>query len=152
MNNHPWIIFLLAAFVAMPTQADEPSNWFRHAAISPDGKSILFSYHGDLFTVSNEGGVARALTTHAAWDGNPVWSRDGKQIAFASDRHGNLDVFLMPARVDSPPALQIIEPKLPFLLLNVFGFRFFVSFNSLTNRLVCRDREKEKQNKEEVFL
>ena len=97
MSNHPWIIFLLAAFFAIPTQADEASNWFRHAAISPDGKSILFSYHGDLFTVSNEGGVARALTTHAAWDGHPVWSRDGKQIAFASDRHGNLDVFLMPA-------------------------------------------------------
>lgn len=73
------------------------SDWFRHTAISPDGRSILFSYKGDIFTVSSEGGLARALTTHNAWDGHPVWSHDGKSIAFASDRHGNLDVFLMPA-------------------------------------------------------
>ena len=75
----------------------DDSYWFRHAAISPAGNMIAFSHQGDVFVVSSKGGVARALTTSDAWDGHPVWSRDGRQLAFASDRHGNLDVFVMPA-------------------------------------------------------
>ena len=70
---------------------------FRHSAISPDGSTIVFSYKGDIYNVSAKGGRATALTIHSAWEGHPVWSRDGKQIAFASDRHGNLDVYVMPA-------------------------------------------------------
>ena len=73
------------------------SDWYQQTAISPDGETILFNYKGDIYSVAAKGGRARPLTIHSAWDGNPVWSRDGKQIAFASDRHGNLDVFLMPA-------------------------------------------------------
>ena len=80
-----------------PAIGEINSYWFRHAAISPHGKSIAFSHQGDLYVVSTEGGLARALTTSDAWDGHPVWSRDGKQLAFASDRHGNLDIFVMSA-------------------------------------------------------
>ena len=87
--------FILA--LVSPVSGNSNSYWFRHTAISPDGKSIAFSHQGDLFVVATKGGLARALTTNDAWDGHPVWSRDGRQIAFASDRHGNLDIFLMPA-------------------------------------------------------
>lgn len=91
------LALLIATLLTVPVFAQENSDWFRHAAISPDGESILFSYHGDVYSVSSKGGVARPLTIHGAWDGNPVWSHDGKQVAFASDRHGNFDVFVMPA-------------------------------------------------------
>lgn len=37
------------------------------------------------------------LTLHTAHDYMPVWSHDGKWIAFASDRFGNFDVYVMPA-------------------------------------------------------
>ena len=37
------------------------------------------------------------LTTQTSYEANPVWSPDGKQIAFASDRNGNFDLFIMPA-------------------------------------------------------
>lgn len=97
MKKFQWIIGTFLALVATVTQAEESSHWFRHTAISPDGKSIAFTYQGDIHVVAATGGVARALTTHEAWDGHPVWSHDGKQIAFASDRHGNLDVYVMPA-------------------------------------------------------
>lgn len=43
------------------------------------------------------GGTANRLTTQASYECNPVWSPDGKQIAFASDRNGNFDLFVMPA-------------------------------------------------------
>ena len=75
--------------------ADKDDDWFLHSSISPDGKTIAFSYKGDIYTVPAAGGTARALTIHSDWDGHPVWSRDGKRIAFASDRSGNLDVYVM---------------------------------------------------------
>lgn len=94
------LLCVLSGFQSSAAAADSEaagSYWFRHAAISPDGESIAFSHQGDLFVVKTKGGLARALTTHAAWEGHPVWSRDGKLLAFASDRHGNLDIFLMPS-------------------------------------------------------
>lgn len=77
--------------------ASANSNWYLHSAISPDSETILFSYKGNIYSVPSDGGTARALTTHSAWEGHPVWSHDGKHIAFASDRHGNLDIYTMPA-------------------------------------------------------
>lgn len=72
--------------------------WLRYPAIAPDGKSIVFSYQGDLFSVPAAGGTATPLTLSEAYDFSPVWSPDGKWIAFASDRHGNFDVYVMPAQ------------------------------------------------------
>jgi Tol biopolymer transport system component len=69
----------------------------RYPAISPDGQTIAFTYMGDLYRVAASGGVATALTSHSAQDFMPVWSHDGRQIAFASDRHGNFDLFVIPA-------------------------------------------------------
>ena len=43
------------------------------------------------------GGEARPLTLGESYEFSPVWSHDGSSIAFASDRYGNFDVFVMPA-------------------------------------------------------
>ncbi|MEA3317598.1 MAG: peptidase S41, partial [Bacteroidota bacterium] len=67
--------------------------WMRYPAISPDGETIVFSYMGDIYKVNSDGGTASILTTNQAYDYNPVWSNDGKLIAFASDRHGNFDIY-----------------------------------------------------------
>ncbi|MFK7821011.1 MAG: S41 family peptidase [Planctomycetaceae bacterium] len=87
---------LITLSVATASGQDN-ADWFRQTAISPDGKTILFTYKGDIYAIGSEGGHARALTIHSAWEGHPVWSHDGKHVAFASDRHGNLDVFVMPS-------------------------------------------------------
>lgn len=71
--------------------------WMRDARISPDGTEIAFCHKGDIYKVPAQGGVATQLTTQASYEANPVWSPDGKQIAFASDRNGNLDIFVMSA-------------------------------------------------------
>lgn len=71
--------------------------WLRYPAISPDGSTILFNYQGDIFKVPSSGGTAVPLTLSESYEYSAVWSHDGKQIAFASDRYGNFDVFVMPA-------------------------------------------------------
>lgn len=71
--------------------------WMRDVRISPDGTEILFCYKGDIYKVAASGGEAVQLTTQESYEATPVWSPDGKQIAFSSDRYGNMDVFVMPA-------------------------------------------------------
>jgi tricorn protease len=88
---------LLTAGSAMTAAAQDAPSWMRYPAISPDGKTIVFTYKGDLYTVPASGGNAVPLTLHEAHDFMPVWSHDGKSIAFASDRYGNFDIFVMPA-------------------------------------------------------
>jgi Tol biopolymer transport system component/C-terminal processing protease CtpA/Prc len=92
------IVFLFSGIILNSLTAQITPSWLRYSSISPDGKTIAFTYKGDLFTVASSGGVATALTTHEAHDFMPVWSHDGKSIAFASDRYGNFDVFVIPAK------------------------------------------------------
>lgn len=90
--------FLLGAAVyitAMATQAEEAPLWMRHCVISPDGGQIAFTYKGDIYTVDTGGGKARQITSSRGYDTHPVWSPDGKSIAFASDREGSMDVFIV---------------------------------------------------------
>jgi tricorn protease len=72
-------------------------KWIRYPSVAPDGKNIAFTYKGNLFVVPSSGGNASQITFHEAHDYMPVWSKDSKQIAFASDRYGNFDIFVMDA-------------------------------------------------------
>ncbi|NVK52134.1 MAG: PD40 domain-containing protein [Flavobacteriaceae bacterium] len=90
------LTFLLLC-VVFGLNAQENPKWMRYSAISPDGTQIVFTYKGDLYKVSSSGGQATQLTYHTAHDYMPVWSKDSKQIAFASNRYGNFDVYVMNA-------------------------------------------------------
>ena len=72
-------------------------EWVRYPAISPDGKTIAFTYEGDIYTVPSSGGEASRLTFNTAHDYMPVWSNDSKTLAFASEREGNFDIYVMEA-------------------------------------------------------
>ncbi len=90
------IFFSAAAFLLTGwTLAQEVPLWMRHCAISPDGTTIAFTYKGDIYTVPLNGGRATQLTTNPAYDTAPIWSPDSKHIAFASDRLGSLDVYIV---------------------------------------------------------
>ena len=95
-------VFVCSAF---HTIAQKNPLWLRYPAISPDSKNIVFSFKGDLYKVSSAGGTAYPLTLHEAHDFMPVWSHDGKKIAFASDRFGNFDVFVISADGGEPVRL-----------------------------------------------
>lgn len=85
-------------FIGMSAKAEsENPLWMRGGAISPDGNTIAFSYMGNIYTVSAQGGQARQLTTTDSYEGHPMWSPDGSQLAFCSNREGSMDVFVMSA-------------------------------------------------------
>lgn len=90
------IMSLLPALTAV-AGTDNAPLWLRDAKISPDGKQIAFTYKGDIFRVPVTGGEAVRLTSRDSYESNPVWSPDSRSIAFASDLHGNFDVFMISA-------------------------------------------------------
>ena len=89
------LLGVAAILLSISTYAQDNPLWMRYCAISPDGTSIAFTYKGDIYTVPVNGGKAAQITTNAAHDTHPVWSPDGKQIAFASDRMGSMDIFVV---------------------------------------------------------
>jgi Tol biopolymer transport system component/C-terminal processing protease CtpA/Prc len=97
--------FLIVLFFFPLTVFSANPLWLRYPAISPDGRQIAFSYKGDIYTIPVEGGKAKQITMHVAHDYMPVWSPDSKQIAFASNRYGNFDVFITSAAGGTPVRL-----------------------------------------------
>ena len=87
----------LIALLAVAFQLSAQPLWMRHNVISPQGDKIAFCYKGDVYVVNAQGGKALQITTNAAYDGDPIWSPDGKQLAFSTDRNGNFDVYLVSA-------------------------------------------------------
>ena len=86
-------ILLMILFGLQPTANSQQPLWMRYNTISPQGDKIAFAYKGDIYVVDAEGGMAKQLTTNSSYDFNPIWSNDGKYIAFASDRNANFDIY-----------------------------------------------------------
>src|ERR1035438_5570176 len=57
---------------------------------------IVFSYAGDLWRVSREGGVATRLTSGPGFESDAAFSPDGKTLAFSGEYDVNVDVFTVP--------------------------------------------------------
>lgn len=66
---------------------------------------VVFAYADDLWSVSRDGGNATRLTSGAGLETAPIFSPDGKSIAFTADYDGNLDVYVMNAEGGQPKRL-----------------------------------------------
>lgn len=94
------VILLLSCFSL--TAMDE-ARLLRFPSIS--GDKIVFSYAGDLYLVSSDGGIARKLTTDIGYEIFPRFSPDGRYIAFTGQYNGNTEVFIMPGEGGTPKRL-----------------------------------------------
>jgi tricorn protease len=66
-----------------------------NASLSPSGKRIILEARGEIFTVPVENGNPRNLTNSSdAADRQPLWSPDGRQIAWFSDKDGAYALYL----------------------------------------------------------
>lgn len=97
-------LFVLAVSIqAAPQQSQPETRLLRFPAIH--GNQLVFTYAGDLYTVSSKGGVARKLTSDAGFEMFARFSPDGKQIAFTAQYDGNTEVYLMPSEGGIPKRL-----------------------------------------------
>ncbi|WP_300537845.1 LpqB family beta-propeller domain-containing protein [Sphingosinicella sp.] len=74
-------------------------------SLSPDGKTIAFDILGDLYVMPVSGGRAKPIARGMAFETQPVFSPDGKWLAFVSDRSGPENLWVM--RPDGSGARQI---------------------------------------------
>jgi tricorn protease len=101
----PALAILTVALSVGGVGAQEPIRMARTPDISPDGKLVAFSYLGDIWVVEAIGGTARPVTMHPAHDMAPVFSPDGRWLAFSSNRHGSYNVFVVPVQGGHPRRL-----------------------------------------------
>ena len=70
-----------------------------------NGTDVVFSYGGDLFKASINGGEAERLTSHVGYEMFARFAPDGQSIAFTGQYDGNTEVFLIPAKGGEPKRL-----------------------------------------------
>jgi Tol biopolymer transport system component/C-terminal processing protease CtpA/Prc len=90
------VLFVIVVIVLLFGVAlAEPRAYFTEPSLSPDRKEIAFVSGGDIWTVPATGGTASLLVSHPANEARPLYSPDGRQLAFISSRTGNGDIYLL---------------------------------------------------------
>ncbi|MGV0946985.1 S41 family peptidase [Empedobacter falsenii] len=91
------IIFtLLSAFAISQVSAQEKVYFTSTPSLSPDAKTVYFSYDGDIWSTDINGGNASRIIALEGEEINPRVSPDGKWLAFSSNQYGNYDIYVMP--------------------------------------------------------
>src|SRR5262245_17206204 len=97
-------VFVICGLVAvgqwMPVATGQsvspaPLPSFAEPALSPDRTEIVLVSGGDIWTVPIGGGEARLLVSHPANEARPLYSPDGRKLAFVSTRTGNGDIYVL---------------------------------------------------------
>jgi len=91
------MLFLFAAttVVAAAQPVIQPQPYFTDPSISPDGAEIAFVSGGDIWAVPASGGEAHLMVSHPATESRPLYSPDGRKLAFVSTRTGNGDIYVL---------------------------------------------------------
>ncbi|MFA6333987.1 MAG: PDZ domain-containing protein [Bacteroidales bacterium] len=110
MKRHTFLLSALIVILAGATisvsafaAGTQESRLLRFPDIK--GDKIVFSYAGDIYIVSSNGGTARLLTSNIGYEMFPKISPDGKMIAFTGQYDGNSEVYVIPAEGGEPKRL-----------------------------------------------
>jgi len=95
---------------------DVRPNALQNASLSPTGQRALFEYRGEIFTVPKEKGDWRNISKNsAAADRSPVWSPDGKRIAWFSDASGEYQLMIGDQEgMEKPKVIALQNPTFFF--------------------------------------
>ena len=90
-------LFMVAAYAATAASKSDGSPYEGRLLRFPDihGDKVVFSYAGDIYISSANGGVARKLTSDRGYEMFPRFSPDGKYIAFTGQFDGNSEVYVI---------------------------------------------------------
>ncbi len=124
-------LLLLLALVATPSAAPQVRPQIFAASepgISPDGTEIAFASGGDIWTVPASGGDAHLLVSHEATERRPLFSPDGRTVAFMSTRTGGGDIYLL--ALDTSALVRLTVDDGPEMLEGWSGDSRWVYFSS----------------------
>ena len=77
------------------SHAETSSPYITEPSFAPDRKEIVFVSGGDIWSVPATGGDAHLLVSHPATESRPLYSPDGKRLAFMSTRAGSPDIWIL---------------------------------------------------------
>ncbi|MRG47793.1 peptidase S41 [Chitinophaga sp. SYP-B3965] len=101
---------MLATALSLPAIAQSTATYFTtYPTLTPDGKTVVFSYEGDLWKADVQNPQAVRLTAMQGTEIAPKVSPDGKWIAFTAYQYGNADIFLLPIEGGEVKQLTVHE-------------------------------------------
>ena len=96
------IIIALAASLSGLALAQAPQEARLLRFPATNGRDLVFTYAGDLWTAPLSGGAAKRLTSHVGFEMFAHYSPDGRTIAFTGEYDGNREVYTIPAEGGEP--------------------------------------------------
>lgn len=104
-------IQIIGDCISSRTKYVDASQFITSGDVSPDGKRIVLSGRGDVWTVPVESGITRNLTkSDGVHDRNVAWSPDGEYIAYISDKTGNDELYIQ-KQDGKEEAIQLTDPQ-----------------------------------------
>tara|TARA_B100001059_G_C17638592_1_gene478156 strand:- start:45 stop:278 length:234 start_codon:yes stop_codon:yes gene_type:complete len=75
-------------------------------SISPEGTEMAFSHQGDIWTYHFNSQQTKRLTIHQVYESNPIWNKEGTQLAFSSNRKGANNIFTISKKGGAPKQIS----------------------------------------------
>ena len=99
--------------VTLPAVADDTASTKLLRFPDLHGDQVVFTYAGDLWLASDQGGTARRLTSHPGVELFPKFSPDGRHVAFTGQYEGDEQVYVVPAAGGEPRQLTFYPANGP---------------------------------------
>lgn len=104
-KQHIFLFILLLVSSVLTTFAINTNDTRMLAQPAISDSHIAFVYADDLWVANTDGSQARRLTANEGIESSPVFSPDGKTIAFSAQYDGNTDVYIIPVEGGIPKRL-----------------------------------------------